>query len=65
MKNDLKNILVPVDFNPSSLQAISYAADLGSTVYHVTLKSPVPAITVKGESKVFGGVVDPVEVLLR
>jgi nucleotide-binding universal stress UspA family protein len=28
--------------------------DLGSTVYHVTLKSPVPVITVKGESKTFG-----------
>jgi nucleotide-binding universal stress UspA family protein len=28
--------------------------DLGSTVYHVTLKSPVPVITFKGESKAFG-----------
>lgn len=151
MKKELKNILVPVDFNPASVQAIKYAADLarhfkgkiyllniietpgliadffasgdtlvritdevknrliklsgsceneysgisirhrvergkpyvkilevaeeidarfivlgenhqgkdmkkdlGSTVYHVTLKSPVPVITVKGQSKVFG-----------
>jgi nucleotide-binding universal stress UspA family protein len=28
--------------------------DLGTTVYHVTLKSPVPVITVKGETKGFG-----------
>jgi nucleotide-binding universal stress UspA family protein len=28
--------------------------DLGSTVYHVTLKSPIPVITVKGEAKEFG-----------
>jgi nucleotide-binding universal stress UspA family protein len=28
--------------------------DLGSTVYHVTLRSPVPVITVKGKARTFG-----------
>jgi nucleotide-binding universal stress UspA family protein len=28
--------------------------DLGTTVYHVTLNSPVPVLTIKGNSKKFG-----------